>query len=295
MSFRTKISYVVLIKKYCKNWTSVLSKVFTHKATILVLRSGVLLEEVRDPVSLINLLNLGWEIEEHEVTFIILRNQNNITLKCRLKEGYDLGHIVEIFEKEDYNQNLKNATVIDVGASTADSSIYFATKGAKVVYGIEPMKESYDLGLYNVKINHFEDKVQLMNAALGIATGELELTVSSRDPNSNSVEPTETVKKKGIIFDSKRIVKSISIRDIIARYGLSKIDLLKMDCEGCEYDVFRNIEDETISRIRNIILEFHDGIQFLAEFLEKMGYSVTYEHSTGTGILKARRDTIEVE
>ena len=164
-----------------------------------------------------------------------------------------------------------------------------------MVYGIEPIKESYDLGHYNVKINHFEDKVHLMNAALGRTTGELELTVSSRDPNANSIESTETVKKIGINFDSKRIAKSISIRDIIARYGLSKIDLLKMDCEGCEYDVFRNTEDETISRIRNIILEFHDGIQFLAEFLEKRGYSVTYEHSTGIGILKARRDTIEVE
>ena len=82
---------------------SVLSKVFTHKATVVVLRSGVLLEEVRDPVALINLLNLGWEIEKHDETFITLRNQNNTKLKCRLKEGYDLGYIVEIFEKEDYN------------------------------------------------------------------------------------------------------------------------------------------------------------------------------------------------
>lgn len=266
-----------------------------HKPADMILRSDIKLQAVKNPTALLQLLNHGWEIDDHETKFITLRNRNNIKLKCRLREGFDLGHVVEIFERDDYGQSLQDATVIDVGASTADSSIYFVTKGARDVYGIEPMKESYDIALNNIKINNLENTVHLTNGALSSKSGKIELNVSSRDPNANSIDPTEAVKKMGINFDSRRIVEAVSLSDIINNHNLDKVDLLKMDCEGCEYEVFRNIDDETISRIDNIILEFHDGLQFLGEFLEKKGYNVTYNHSTGLGLLKASRKHISTQ
>jgi FkbM family methyltransferase len=290
MSFISKVNYAMLPMKYCKNWRNVLFDVYKHKPSVMVLRNDVALQVVKDPIALLKLLNRGWEIEHYEETSVILRNQNNIKLKCRLREGLDFGHILEIFEMDEYGQSLQNATVIDVGASTADSSIYFATRGARAVYGIEPMKETYDIALNNIKINNLEDKVRLTNVALASKSGKIELKVSTRDPNANSIFPTETVKKLGINFDSRRIVESVSLRDIMNNYNLTRVDLLKIDCEGCEYEVFRNIEDETISRIDNIILEFHDGVQFLGEFLKGKGYNVTYNRSTGLGLLKARRN-----
>ena len=72
-------------------------------------------------------------------------------------------------------------------------------KGAKKVYGVEPMKESFDIATYNVNINNLESKVHLINAALSDKTGKVELTVSSQNPNANSINPTETVKTSGII------------------------------------------------------------------------------------------------
>ena len=202
---------------------------------------------------------------------------------------------MEIFEEDTYSNDFQNYTVIDIGASTADSSIYFAFRGAKEVYGIEPMKESYDIGLYNIKLNNLESKVHLINAALSSKSDTVDLIVSSKYPNANSINPTDKVKKSGIYFDSKRVIDSISLKDIISLYGLAKIDLLKMDCEGCEYEVLKNIDVETISLIDNIIIEYHDGIKFLAKLLEEQGYKVKYDKSNGLGILKASRDSLKLQ
>ncbi|MCL4480543.1 MAG: FkbM family methyltransferase, partial [Candidatus Thermoplasmatota archaeon] len=291
----SKINQVMLTRKYVKNWVSVVFRVFNHKEITLLMRSGVTIGGVSDPIALVNLLGRGWEIEENSELFIVVKNKDNIKLKCRLKEGFDLGHLLEIFEADTYLQNFQNSIVIDIGASTADSSIYFVTKGAKEVYGVEPMKESFDLAVYNVKINNLESKVHLINAALSPTAGKIELTVSSQNPNANSINPTEAVKKKGIIFDSKREIDSISLKDIISQYGLSKIDLLKMDCEGCEYSVLQSIDKETLTHIENIVLEFHDGVGFLADLLSKQGYKVTYNQSKGLGILQASRNAINAD
>lgn len=222
-----------------------------------------------------------------------MKNKDNVRLKCRLKVGFDLGHIVEIFERDTYLQDFQNSTVIDIGGSTGDSSIFFAIKGAKEIYAIEPMKESFDIAVYNVQLNNLESKVHLINAALSSKPGQVELMVSSRNPNANSISPTETMKKGEINFDSKRIIESISLRDIISQYNISKIDLLKMDCEGCEYEVLQSLDEETISIIDNIILEFHDGVKFLADSLVQRGYNVKYDKPNGIGILRASRDSIK--
>lgn len=295
MSFRSKIRTILLIRKYTKNWISISFRIQNHDSGKIVLRNGEIIDEVKDLDSLIKLLGLGWKIEEKSKTFVVLKNQNNIKLKCRIKEGFDLGHVLEIFETNTYLQNLKDFIVIDIGASTADSSVYFAMKGAKKVYGVEPMKESFDIATYNVNINNLESKVHLINAALSNKTGKVELTVSSQNPNANSLNPTETVKTSGIIYDSIRVVETISLREIYSQFNLTRIDLLKMDCEGCEYEVLQNIEQEILSSIDNIVLEFHDGIKFLPDFLEKNGYNVRYYRPVGIGILKASRNQVKVD
>ena len=218
----------MLIRKFAKNWISITVRILNHNLGRISLRNGEIIDHVKDPLSLIKLLSLGWKIEENSDSFVVLKNKDNIKLKCRLKEGFDLGHVLEIFEVNTYLQNLQHFVVIDVGASTADSSVYFAMKGAKEVYGVEPMKESFDIATYNVNVNNLGSKIHLINAALSIEAGKVELIVSSQNPNANSINPTETVKKGGINFDSKRTVETISLKNIISQFCLAKIDLLKM-------------------------------------------------------------------
>jgi FkbM family methyltransferase len=54
-------------------------------------------------------------------------------------------------------------------------------------------------------------------------------------------------------------VNTISLNDIVSNNGISHIGLLKMDCEGSEYEILASISKSTFSKIDRIIVEYPDG------------------------------------
>jgi len=56
---------------------------------------------------------------------------------------------------------------VDVGAASGDTAIYFALNGAKHVYAFEPYPYSYNIAKENIKLNHLEDKITMLNEGCG--------------------------------------------------------------------------------------------------------------------------------
>jgi FkbM family methyltransferase len=69
-------------------------------------------------------------------------------------------------------------------------------------------------------------------------------------------------------------VPGITLEDIIKQHGFERINILKLDCEGCEYDVLMNASDHVLSRIDYIVGEIHCSWE---EF-EKRGGQRLREH-----------------
>ena len=78
------------------------------------------------------------------------------------------GDIHGVFLSEEYKfLNVKNETVIDIGANIADSSIYFALNDAQKIIALEPYPYSYNSAKKNIEINDLDNKIDLLNAAYG--------------------------------------------------------------------------------------------------------------------------------
>ncbi|NJR39752.1 MAG: hypothetical protein HC781_14175 [Leptolyngbyaceae cyanobacterium CSU_1_4] len=64
---------------------------------------------------------------------------------------------------------------------------------------------------------------------------------------------------------------------------LERIDLLKMDVEGAEYDILFTCPNETLAKIQRVVMEYHefDGEKRnrfdLARLLEAHGFHVVVE------------------
>jgi len=167
--------------------------------------------------------------------------------KNGIKFKHAYGTIIEIFEEDYYKfLNVQNKSVLDIGAFIGDSSIYFILKGAKKVYAIEPHPNAYKEMIENIKLNNMEDKIIPIN--MGI----------SYDNNYIMIYTKDMTLVAGSFFNSNNTgikVPAGKLSDIIEKYNIDA-QVLKMDCEGCEYDIILKDYD-TIKEFDEIGFEYH--------------------------------------
>ena len=167
--------------------------------------------------------------------------------KNGIKFKHAYGTIIEIFEEDYYKfLNVQNKSVLDIGAFIGDSSIYFILKGAKKVYAIEPHPNAYKEMIENIKLNNMEDKIIPIN--MGI----------SYDNNYIMIYTKDMTLVAGSFFNSNNTgikVPAGKLSDIIEKYNINA-QILKMDCEGCEYYIILKDYD-TIKEFDEIKFEYH--------------------------------------
>ena len=75
------------------------------------------------------------------------------------------------------------------------------------------------------------------------------------------------------------MVKTININDLIESID-SYIDLLKIDCEGAELDIFESIKLENLNKIGKMVIETHSDYidSYIINFLTENNFKI---HSKG--------------
>ncbi|BBD73474.1 hypothetical protein HS1genome_1863 [Sulfodiicoccus acidiphilus] len=255
VNLTSAVNYFRLTRKHCTNWPEVLYDSSLGRPVRGKLNSGEVITLGRyDFYNLLILLESGWRVKENdELTMTLCKD---VCLKVRTTRGLDLVHLVEIFRDRVYGDTF-TGTVIDVGASNGDSSIYFALRGARTVIALEPMDESYKLAEENIEMNGLRGRVLLMKSALAGEDGVADLLVSTKSPNANSISPARHI-AESTTFDRKEKVEAVTLRRIFVENAVDRVELLKMDCEGCEYEVTRKSVEE-LKVIDKIYMEYHDG------------------------------------
>jgi len=206
--------------------------------------------------------------------------------------------IIETWYLSEYLRELKFleevSVVVDIGAHIGTFSIFAATrfKEAKV-YAFEPEPSNFKLLKENIQINKLEERITPFNLAVGGGTGkQIELhyhptsLASSSTVYSMRTEETASAVK----------VNSISLKDIFQENKLSHCDLLKMDCEGAEYEILFSTPQRVLNKIKSISLEAHGGgdIPELKSHLEARGFHVKLARIfgfLGMPLLAAQRQT----
>lgn len=169
-------------------------------------------------------------------------NIYNTDFKNKNKIEYNIC-IEEYFSGDSWDMlDLNNRDIIDIGANIADTALYFAKNGANVI-AFEPVKHLYELGLENIYLNsNLKDKIQFINKAVGAKRGILSIANPSTKSyiNENDTYKTEV----------------ITISDVLNDYNFPA-DILKMDCEGCEFEIILN---EDLTMFKDIVFEHHSKI-----------------------------------
>jgi FkbM family methyltransferase len=189
----------------------------------------------------INLMLCTWDKEE-------------MTIEESLKflNEQDPAMYREVIEANQYHltkEKVKDRLVVDIGANIGAFSLYAAALGAKQVVSVEPISASYNTFLRNVH------RMQLKNVTTHkriIAEKDNEFLPVSLNSNAGANSMYN-------VSDNYEVVETTTFSQLMNQIAGHDI-LLKLDCEGGEYDVIMNAVEKDMVRINEIMLEIHTDL-----------------------------------
>ena len=171
----------------------------------------------------------------------------------------------EIFLENHYNfLPVTDKVVVDIGANIGDSAIYFVLHGAKKVVGLELHPRIFEIAKKNVQTNHCSNKIQILLAGCSFESGFLKI-----DPKNELGIRTRLVPSK-----NGYNVQLMTLEQIMDMNDMDPA-VLKIDCEGCEYDVILTSSKNILRKFSHLIIEYHYGYKNLKDKLEKCGFKVS--------------------
>jgi FkbM family methyltransferase len=178
--------------------------------------------------------------------------------------------------------------VIDIGAHIGLFAGYAATSAAGVrVLAFEPCPENFSLLTANLALNGLSN-VHAVASAVAASAGSRDLHRSS-NPAGHSLHVAEA-------GQPSLQVPSVTLEGVMKAHELEHVDLLKIDCEGAEFEILSSSVPEPLARVRRIVMEAHtlDARRtpgWIVGVLKEQGYTVASTAGRGgTSLIWATRE-----
>ncbi len=167
--------------------------------------------------------------------------------------AYDFATFEEVILRETYKIQLdfKPRYIIDGGGNIGLTAAYFATQFPEAdIVTLEPDKENFALLQKNTSAYK---NIMALNSGLWWRTADL--VVKDMGLGNNGFVVEETAEK------TTGSVPALSINDIMLQQGWKHIDLVKLDVEGSEKEIFSSGFENWLPKTRVLIVELHDRMK----------------------------------
>ncbi len=165
-------------------------------------------------------------------------------------------------------------TIVDIGGHIGSFTVKAASQAVDgKVYAFEPFPSTYAVLQKNTENLK---NVQAHQKAVSGISGTQQLFFSSSNPAENSL-----LRKT----DNSIEVPLITLQEAFDINHIEKVDLMKIDCEGAEYDILFNAGD-SLARVQKMVMEVHEPKYFdipdkytidgLVILLENAGFQVSF-------------------
>lgn len=163
--------------------------------------------------------------------------------------------VKSVFNGGEYILPIKNfqpKLILDCGGNIGCSAVFFANiYPSAQIYSIEPERGNFELLKYNT---FFYKQVHPINSALW--GKDTYITVKDVGAGAWGFMTSETT------ADDPRAFKTVTVSQLLAQSGFDEIDLLKIDIEGAEKEVFAAPDvDEWLSKVKVLTIELHDRMK----------------------------------
>lgn len=161
----------------------------------------------------------------------------------------------------------KGDIVLDIGAHIGIYAVYAESQGAKV-YAYEPEPENFAVLQKNIKLNNCSNIIAFCEAAGGKPGKRLLYSFPTDSTAASFFENSDPIHKP----IKSAAVEAKTLAQMLEQNGLDRVDLLKVDCEGAEYEFLFETPPSVFQKIRNLSIEYHRGAKPILDFLQNLGF-----------------------
>jgi FkbM family methyltransferase len=165
---------------------------------------------------------------------------------------YDYATFEEVLLQKTYDIDLPFTPkyIIDGGANIGLTACFFASKYPEAkIFSVEPDAENFSLLRSNCRAYKNIEVLQT-----GIWKNNAFLGIEDSGAGNNAFTVKETTANSGGI-------PAVSITGIMEKFSLPRIDILKLDIEGSEKEVFSEGFETWLPKTRLLIVELHDEMK----------------------------------
>lgn len=188
------------------------------------------------------------------------------------KQTSDIQVFHQIFLNREYDIKFNSTDVIiDAGANIGLFTIAMKNRYPEsTIICLEPDVENYSVLTQNV--SHYEG---IFCQNCGLWSTDTKLKVFDKYGHG----------KMGIVVEEDNVygnVQGISLESILKKYSIQTIDVLKVDIETSEIQLFSNGYQQWLPKVKTIVIELHDwmGVECAKPFFEAINKTFTkYEYS----------------
>jgi FkbM family methyltransferase len=226
------------------------------------------------------LLKRLWDLQ------VVLQPRQGLKLRSRLRDIPGPGDVYGLAEYDFMGVDWGEVRhVIDAGANIGAFTLWVAVRGPSQVVSLEPNPQTFSLLQHNIEQAGLGPRVKLENVAVAGTSGTRTLHLHQYSTDASLDEHSGA---QGTVQ-----VEAITLGEVIAQSGFPQIDLLKIDIEGAEYEVFSEPDLAALDRVKFIILECHLGMEgdywSVISLLQRRGFEVAMETKPTYVLLLARK------
>jgi FkbM family methyltransferase len=204
----------------------------------------------------------------------------------------DIPTFSQVFVKCEYNSpSLPNVAreIVDLGANIGLATVFFGMRYPSArILSVEPEEGNFAAMIANTAA--LGDRVQKQRAAVWVRDDFINLRNESEDGtwlDAWGVQVSELESK------SRKKTKCYKLSTLLDKAGFISVDVLKIDIEGAELEIFSHGAAEWLPRINLIIIETHDRFRTGSEDAVRKAIQPMFEElpRSGENLVFRRRIT----
>ncbi len=202
------------------------------------------------------------------------------------------GTFAVVFIRREYGVFRDLRTIVDIGANMGTFAVYAAGLCPQArILCVEPEPRNYARLQEHLRMNNLSDRVTALPLAIGGRAGPRRLALRDSPVHSLIAEQSDAQFLE---------VPCTTLPELLRENGMTQVDLLKINCEGMEYEILETLTAADVAGIDRIRMEYHNldggrrnGPAARAR-LEELGFHIERysRYRDSSGFIWARREGV---